>query len=361
MPFYALALVPLMKRLTTSVAQVWYADDAAATEKIMNLRKWWDDISTMGPPFGYHANASKTWLVVKPEFLAEASAAFADTNVRITSEGRPYLGGAIGSEAYVKQFVAGKVLQYPVIKGPETALCDRSLSASHAAFAAYTHGMKSKWSYLSRILPDTGHHLQALEDIIRCELLPALTGCSPLNDTERKLVALPARLGGLGLLDPSLNAEQEYNASLRVTAPLQQLLNDQYHLYSYEALVGQMTTKSDIQRETLVQTATSLCSVLSPALQNVVDLATLPGSSAWLTCLPIREHVPYQGAFVDALALRYDWPLQKTTSSCEWRAKFTVDHLLSCLCGGFPSLCHNDSRDLTAILLAEHGCILAGR
>ncbi len=187
MPFYALALVPLIKRLTTSVAQVWYADDAAATGKIMNLRKWWDDISTMGPPFGYHANASKTWLVVKPEFLAEASAAFADTNVRIISEGRPYLGGAIGSEAYVKQFVVGKVPQWSKDLKLLSAI---AASQPHAAFAAYTHGMKSKWSYLSRILPDTGHHLQALEDIIRCELLPALTGCSPLNDTERKLVAL---------------------------------------------------------------------------------------------------------------------------------------------------------------------------
>ncbi len=43
-------------------------------------------------------------------------------------------------------------------------------------------------------------------------------------------MALPERLGGLGLLDPSLNAEQEYNASLRDTAPLRQLLNAQDHL-----------------------------------------------------------------------------------------------------------------------------------
>ena len=48
---YALPTVPLIDSLNAPVNQVWYADDAAATGKIVNLRTWWD---------GYHANASKT-------------------------------------------------------------------------------------------------------------------------------------------------------------------------------------------------------------------------------------------------------------------------------------------------------------
>ena len=38
MPMYALATVPLIKKLTTFVTQIWYADDGAATGKIVNLR-----------------------------------------------------------------------------------------------------------------------------------------------------------------------------------------------------------------------------------------------------------------------------------------------------------------------------------
>ena len=38
MPMYTLATVPLIKKLTTSVKQTWYADDAAATGKIADLR-----------------------------------------------------------------------------------------------------------------------------------------------------------------------------------------------------------------------------------------------------------------------------------------------------------------------------------
>lgn len=74
MPFYALATVPLINTLTSTVDQTWYADDAAATGKIANLRSWWDDISTHGPSYGYYANAAKTWLVIKPGHLSEATA-----------------------------------------------------------------------------------------------------------------------------------------------------------------------------------------------------------------------------------------------------------------------------------------------
>jgi len=84
MPFYALATVPLITKLSDSVDQIWYADDAAATGKISCLRSWWDDIVTHGPSFGYFANASKTWLVVKPTFRDEASGIFGDTNIKIT-------------------------------------------------------------------------------------------------------------------------------------------------------------------------------------------------------------------------------------------------------------------------------------
>ena len=38
MPMYALATVPLIKRLTSTVKQTWYTDNAAATGKIANLR-----------------------------------------------------------------------------------------------------------------------------------------------------------------------------------------------------------------------------------------------------------------------------------------------------------------------------------
>ena len=86
-----------------------------------------------------------------------------------------------------------------------------------------------------------------------------------------------------------------------------------------------------------------------------MDLASVPGSLSWLTSLSIAEHGfrLHKGAFADALALRYGWGPSKTPTKCVGRASFTVDHLLSCARGGFPSLRHNEIRDLTATLLTE--------
>ena len=49
---YTLATLPLIEKLPTFVRQVWYADDAAATEKIAKLRGWWDELSRLGPSYG---------------------------------------------------------------------------------------------------------------------------------------------------------------------------------------------------------------------------------------------------------------------------------------------------------------------
>ena len=115
MPMYALATIPLIRKLKSKVNevnQVWYADDASGAGKANRLREWWDLINTEGPKYGYFTNASKTWLVSKEDCLSSAAAAFADTDVKVTSEGRPYLGAALGTEEYIQAFVTDKVQQW---------------------------------------------------------------------------------------------------------------------------------------------------------------------------------------------------------------------------------------------------------
>jgi len=69
MPFYALATVPLIQKLNALVTQVWYADDAAACGKISALRAWWDQVSLLGPSFGYFPNANKVGLLQRHSFV----------------------------------------------------------------------------------------------------------------------------------------------------------------------------------------------------------------------------------------------------------------------------------------------------
>ena len=84
-------------------------------------------------------------------------------------------------------------------------------------------------------------------------------------------------------------------------------------------------------------------------------MATEKGSSTWLTALPLAEHgfALHKGAFHDALALRYGWSPSEMPSKCACGNNLSVEHALSCAKGGFPSIRHNEIRDLTATLLTE--------
>ena len=81
----------------------------------------------------------------------------------------------------------------------------------------------------------------------------------------------------------------------------------------------------------------------------------MKGASTWLTVLPLTEHgfTLHKSAFHDALALRYGWTPSRMPSKCECGNTFNVEHALSCAKGGFPSLRHNEVRDITASLLTE--------
>lgn len=79
--------------------------------------------------------------------------------------------------------------------------------------------MRHRWTYYLRTLPDIEELLEPPENAIGNVLVPALTGhtCTP---NERELLALPVRLGGLGIENPCQTATKDYEVSIRVTAPL---------------------------------------------------------------------------------------------------------------------------------------------
>ena len=138
--------------------------------------------------------ARHAWLVTKSSFQSPAVAQFAGTGVRVTCEGRPYLGAATGSQEYSKKFIDDKVREW---SAEVLLLAKIGESQPHAAYSALTHGLSSRWHYVFRAVPIT-QFLQPLEDVICCTLLPVVLGISLPNDTVLNLVALPPRWGGLG-------------------------------------------------------------------------------------------------------------------------------------------------------------------
>ena len=105
--------------------------------------------------------------------------------------------------------------------------------------------------------------------------------------------------------------------------------------------------------------AKEIQSSLSSSLKQCLEVAVEKGASTWLTVLPLKCHgfALHKGDFCDALCLRYGWLPPHLSSHCVCGSEFTVEHTLQCKHGGFPSMRHNEVRDITAHLLTEtsHG------
>ena len=84
-------------------------------------------------------------------------------------------------------------------------------------------------------------------------------------------------------------------------------------------------------------------------------MAQEKGSSSWLAALPFERFgfTLHKGAFWDALCLRYGWQLHLTPERCRCGAPFEINHMLVCRHGGYPTIWHNELRDVVADLLRE--------
>ena len=352
---FALASVPLIKKIETDGArQGWFADDASAGGKLRAIRQWWDRLLAFGPMYGYFPNALKTSLVVKEEHAEKAAVVFQDTKVDITSIGKRYLGGAIGSDSFVKGFVKERVANW--VREVER-LSVFAKSQPQSSFAAFTHGLVSKWVYLCRVTEIPQQLLEPLERAIQQSFLPALTGQAPPNPEVRRLLALPSRLGGLGITNPTTMPEEQYAASTKISAPLVELIRSQRgDPLAVRSLQKELRKDCSVQRRAQQEiNAIEVMADLPAEMRRNVLVYKERGSSAWLTALPIEQHgfVLHKGDFRDALCLRYGWPLLYAPSTCSCGATFEPDHMLTCKYGGYLSQRHNEIRDLTAKMLKE--------
>ena len=355
MAIYSIAITPLIRLVSGSnTKQLWFADDAAGSSKLHALRRWWDDLAEHGPAFGYLVNGAKTWLVTKEEHLEEAQHIFKGTEVNITVEGKRHLGGALGTREFTTAYVSQKVSSWVE---QVNRLSTIARSQPQSAYAAFRRSLSSRWTYLSRVVPEIGELLEPLEQAIRQKFIPALTGQDVPGDLERELFALPTRLGGLGIANPVQTSQNQFDASKRITAPLLALVIQQ------EASLGEVgkvaaKTRQRIRSERRMQqlqAAEHLREDLPPKLLRCMDLAKEKGASSWLEALPIQEHQfnLSKSEFRDGLCLRYGWTPARLPATCVCGSAFDTSHAMQCPTGGLPSIRHNEIRDMLALTLSE--------
>ena len=275
---------------------------------------------------------------------------FKDTVINITVEGQKHLGAVIGSREFLESYASDKVENWV----REVAqLADFARTQPQASYAAYSFGLKHRWTYFLRTLPDIQDLLVPLEEAIAQVLIPAILErkCSQL---DRDILALPVRLGGLGMANPCHEAAREHASSIKVTSPLVEQIMNQSHQLPEDSLVNSLhqATKAEKSKE-LTDTAEGLKNIAPRKTQRALKLAQEKGSSLWLTVLPLQElgFDLNKREFRDAVKLRYDWPFDDIPSVCVCGETFTVDHAMICKRGGFVIQRHNELRDLEADLL----------
>ena len=92
-------------------------------------------------------------------------------------------------------------------------LCKIVWCEPQAAYSGFIKGFKYKPIYFMRTTPNIKTQLKQLDDVIRTEFIPAITGGINCSDTERRLMSIPLRFGGLRIRIFSESAQKEYEFS----------------------------------------------------------------------------------------------------------------------------------------------------
>ena len=109
MALYGVALLPLAEHLRAEhpdVLQPWYADDNAMQGIPAKVAPCFKELEHVGPQFGYHPEADKSWGICPLVTGAAARAAFDAENLPVQCcRGRRYVGGFVGSVAMRNRWV----------------------------------------------------------------------------------------------------------------------------------------------------------------------------------------------------------------------------------------------------------------
>jgi len=214
---YAVGTLPLIRSLhnPTHWTQLWYADDASAGGSLSDLHEWLSLLCSRGPTCGYFPEPTKSFVVVSERFKGEAEAVFGGLGVHVVT-GHKFLGGFIGSLSARDDYVLSKVHRWAV---HINVLADVALIQPQLAYAALVHSLRHEWTFLLHVFPHCGPLFGELESLLTSHFLLTLFDVE-VSVAEHDLLALPLRLGGLGVSNPVSSASYFYDSSIRSTVVL---------------------------------------------------------------------------------------------------------------------------------------------
>jgi hypothetical protein len=346
MVLYGLTMVPLAEALRAavpSVIQPWYADDAAMTGPIAGIGEAQRLLCAWGPHRGYFPEPGKSVLIVGATTPHADLAPVAEFNFQ-RQEGHRYVGGFVGSPTTEAAWIAPQVHQWTCGVDSLASVARRH---PQTAFAGLAKSLQAEWQYLQRVSPGTGGHFAPIEDAIATRFLPALLDCGAAEAAKiRDLLALPIRLGGLGIPDPTTTGDHCYESSVELTAVLQSSLLEG----SPFSAVAHQASATEARRAAHQRHTKDLTARLEEILQSATPtegrrIRRSAETGAWLTALPnlLNGTDLAPDEFRDSLRLRFGLAPKALPTRCDGcDARFTTEHALSCRKGGLVLQRHND-------------------
>ena len=137
-------------------------------------------LNDVGPTIGYLPNAKKCWLITQPDKEESAGKVFAGTAVNVSSQGQRHLGAVLGSREYFEDYVNGKVEEWV---SEVAKLSEFAATELQASYAAFTFGLKHRWTYFLRTLQD-------IEDLL---ISLGASSCGHANTIHHRAHLYPRR------------------------------------------------------------------------------------------------------------------------------------------------------------------------
>ena len=168
----------------------------------------------------------KSWLIIKPEVEGKAKTIFHGSGVQITTEGKRHLGASLGSTKYKEEYLSSKVDEWIA---QLRILSQIARTQPQAAYSAFITGFRHKISFYMRTISGVSTQLKPLDEVEQSEFISVITGGVFCNEMERKLIALPPKLGGLGILIFAEISNDEFEKSIKLTECLSTKIINQMH------------------------------------------------------------------------------------------------------------------------------------
>ena len=181
----------------------------------------------------------------------------------------------------------------------------------------------------------------------RESIFPLSNWSNSPNASFWELLALSSSLGGLSLINPIDSASQQYHASHQITSPLVNNIHHQLMVRYTDSDHAQEKAKADVKKRKLY--------MLQEKITNLI------------TRLPLSLQGSIQQSLWNITTSLYtNWSskiILHTTTTCICNiynlcanvqaCTFNVAHGLSCPIGGYPTIQHNEVKELTVSLLQQ--------